>query len=324
MIFQSVFFYKLFSFLERGLYEFNYFYGMSIEINAIFKTYGTQKALNNICFSVKKGEILGFLGPNGAGKSTLLKILTGYLQPDAGTVFVNGIDVSTAPLEAKKNTGYLPEHNPLYKDMYVKEYLGFQAAVYQLPNTAVQEAIEKVGLAAEAHKKIHQLSKGYQQRVGLAAAIIHDPAVLILDEPTTGLDPNQLVEIRQLLTELSANKTILFSTHILQEVAALCNRVVILNKGEIVADTTLAALKKHQQQSIEVTFDYKIEEQFIQKIPDLASFKNTYDTTWLLTFTSEKDMRPVVFDFAQENGLKILELNTKNNNLEQLFKEFTA
>ncbi len=297
---------------------------MSIEVNAICKSYGTQKALNTVSFSIKKGEILGFLGPNGAGKSTLLKILTGYLQPDTGTVFVNGINVSTSALEAKRNTGYLPEHNPLYKDMYVKEYLGFQASVYQLPRSAVQKAIEKVDLTPEAHKKIHQLSKGYQQRVGLAAAIIHDPAVLILDEPTTGLDPNQLVEIRKLLIELSKEKTILFSTHILQEVTALCTRVVILNKGKIVADTTLAALKKHQQQSIEVTFDYKIEEQFIQKLPNLASFKNTYDTTWLLTFTSEQDMRPIVFDFAQENGLKILELNTKNNNLEQLFAAFTA
>ena len=207
--------------------------------------------------------------------------------------------------------------------MYVKEYLQFQAAIYKVDKNSINTIIEKVGLLPESHKKVGQLSKGYQQRVGLAAALLHDPDVLILDEPTTGLDPNQLVEIRELIKELGKDKTVLFSTHIMQEVEAVCDRVIIIKEGEIVVDKLLNDIRTKQSQIIEVTFDYKIEEQFINRLPNLKSYKNNYDTTWFLTFDSDEDMRAVVFDFAQENGLKILGLNTHNQNLENLFREST-
>jgi len=252
-----------------------------------------------------------------------MKILTGYINPSEGTVFVNGINVLEKPIEAQKQIGYLPEHNPLYLDMYVKEYLQFQTAIYKVDKSNVDAIIEKVGLTPESHKKVGQLSKGYQQRVGLAAALLHNPEVLILDEPTTGLDPNQLVEIRELIKELGKDKTVLFSTHIMQEVEAVCDRVIIVNKGQIVVDKQLSDIRTKQSQVIEVTFDYKIEEQFIQRLPNLKSYKNNYDTTWFLTFDSDEDMRAKVFDFAQENGLKILGLNTLNQNLENLFREST-
>jgi len=296
---------------------------MSIEVSLVSKLYGEQKALNAISFSIKKGSIVGFLGPNGAGKSTMMKILTGFISPNEGVVSVNGIDLLKNPIEAQKNIGYLPEHNPLYSDMYVKEYLQFQAAIYKVDKKKVTTVLEKVGLVPESHKKIGQLSKGYQQRVGLAAALLHDPAVLILDEPTTGLDPNQLIEIRALIKELGKDKTVLFSTHIMQEVEAVCDRVIIIKKGEIVVDKLLKDIRTIQSQVIEVTFDYKIEEQFIRRLPNLTSFKNNYDATWFLTFDSDQDMRAIVFDFAQENGLKILGLNTHNQNLENLFREST-
>ncbi|MFT7900823.1 gliding motility-associated ABC transporter ATP-binding subunit GldA [Tenacibaculum ascidiaceicola] len=296
---------------------------MSIELTSIVKTYGTQKAVNNISFSAKKGEIVGFLGPNGAGKSTTMKILTGFIKPSEGTVLVSGIDVISNPIEAQKKIGYLPEHNPLYLDMYVREYLQFQASLHNIESSKVNGTIEKVGLTIEAHKKINQLSKGYRQRVGLAAAILHDPEVLILDEPTTGLDPNQLVEIRQLIKELGKDKTVLLSTHIMQEVEAMCDRVVIINKGEIVINKPILELKTDNEQVIKVTFDYKLEEQFIKRLPNIVSYKNTLENNWTLVFNSKEDMRPVIFDFAQENGLKILGLNTENKNLESLFRELT-
>lgn len=296
---------------------------MSIEVASVTKTYNSQKAVNNISFSVEKGSIVGFLGPNGAGKSTMMKIITGYINSNEGSVFVNGINVLENPIEAQKNIGYLPENNPLYTEMYVKEYLQFQASIYKIAKKNVVEIIEKVGLTPEVHKKIGQLSKGYQQRVGLAAALLHNPDVLILDEPTTGLDPNQLVDIRALIKEIGKDKTVLFSTHIMQEVEAVCDRVIIIKKGEIVVDKLLKDVRSNQQQIIEVTFDFKLEEQFIKKLPNLVSYKNNYDTTWFLTFDSDKDMRSVVFDFAQENGLKILGLNTQNQNLEALFREST-
>jgi ABC-2 type transport system ATP-binding protein len=296
---------------------------MSIEVSSVSKLYGEQRALNAVSFSVDKGSVVGFLGPNGAGKSTMMKIITGFVNPNEGVVLVNGIDVLTNPIEAQKKIGYLPEHNPLYSDMFVKEYLQFQAAIYKVDKNSVKAIIEKVGLTPESHKKVGQLSKGYQQRVGLAAALLHNPDVLILDEPTTGLDPNQLVEIRELIKDLGKDKTVLFSTHIMQEVEAVCDRVIIIKKGEIVVDKLLKDIRTAQSQVIEVTFDYKIEEQFIQRLPNLKTFKNNYDTTWFLTFDSEKDMRAVVFDFAQENGLKILGLNTHNQNLENLFREST-
>lgn len=210
---------------------------MSIQVNEVSKSYGNQLALNKVSFEVKSGEITGFLGPNGAGKSTMMKILTGFLQPDDGTTLINGTDMQSSPLEAKKSIGYLPEQNPLYLEMYVREYLAFQASIYQVSKTEIEETIQKVGLSSESHKKIGQLSKGYQQRVGIAAAILHNPEVLVLDEPTTGLDPNQLVEIRSLIKDLGKHKTILLSTHIMQEVEAICDRVVLINKGNLMLDT---------------------------------------------------------------------------------------
>ena len=297
---------------------------MSIEVQNISKSYANQLALNDISFSAKKGEIIGFLGPNGAGKSTMMKILTGYILTNEGTVSVAGINVLENAIEAKAIIGYLPEQNPLYSDMYIREYLQFQAAIFKVEKYRVEEVIEQVGLTPEVHKKIHQLSKGYQQRVGIAAAILHNPEVLILDEPTTGLDPNQLQEIRKLIKELSKEKTILFSTHIMQEVEAVCDRVIIIKKGEILLDKSINDLKDSNEQMIEVTFDYKLEEQFIQKLPHIKSYTNNFDNTWYITFESENDMRPFIFDFAQENGLKILELNSKNQSLENLFKVITS
>ncbi len=297
---------------------------MSIKVSSVTKIYKGQKALNQVSFSADKGQVIGFLGPNGAGKSTMMKILTGFIKPNSGEVFVDEIDVLQNPLAVQKIIGYLPEHNPLYTDMYVREYLQFQAAIFKIDKSQIANCIDKVGLTSEAHKKINQLSKGYQQRVGLAAAILHNPKVLILDEPTTGLDPNQLVEIRALIKELGKDKTVLFSTHIMQEVEAVCDRVLIIKKGEILIDKKLSELKENEQQTIEVTFDYKIEEQSIKRLPKIVSYKNNYENTWSITFESQEDMRPKVFDFAQENGLKILGLNTQNKTLETLFREITA
>ena len=297
---------------------------MSIQLTDISKTYGNQKVVKGISFEAKKSEIVGFLGPNGAGKSTTMKILTGFIRPTEGTVLVNGIDVIINPIDAQKSIGYLPEHNPLYLDMYVREYLQFQVSLHQVKKNKIETVIQQVGLSVEAHKKINQLSKGYRQRVGLAAAILHNPAVLILDEPTTGLDPNQLVEIRELIKELGKDKTVLLSTHIMQEVEAMCDRVIIINKGELVIDKPISELKTSNEQVLKVTFDYKLEEQFIKRLPNLTSYKNTIENNWTLTFETTKDMRPVIFDFAQENGLKILGLNAENKNLESLFRELTS
>ena len=297
---------------------------MAIQLTDISKTYGIQKVVNSISFSAKKGEIVGFLGPNGAGKSTTMKILTGFIQPTEGAVLVNGIDVIVNPIEAQKSIGYLPEHNPLYLDMYVREYLQFHASLHQVKKDEIEKVIQQVGLSVEAHKKINQLSKGYRQRVGLAAAILHNPEVLILDEPTTGLDPNQLVEIRELIKELGKDKTVLLSTHIMQEVEAMCHRVIIINKGELVIDKPISELKTSNEQVLKVTFDYKLEEQFIKRLPNLTSYKNTVENNWILVFKTVDDMRPVIFDFAQENGLKILGLNAENKNLESLFRELTS
>ena len=297
---------------------------MSIEVNAISKSYGAQKALDSISFSIKKGEIVGFLGPNGAGKSTLMKILTTYIAADEGSASVNGNDVNAEQKAVQQSIGYLPEHNPLYLDLYVREYLAFNADVYKVAKSRIEEVIVLTGLSSESHKKIGQLSKGYRQRVGLANALLHNPEVLILDEPTTGLDPNQLVEIRNVIKSVGKDKTIFLSTHIMQEVEAICDRVIIIDKGKIVADKKLDVLiSANKEQIIEVEFDYKIEEEAIAKIPHLKSYKNTHDMTWELTFISDKDMRPSVFDFAHENGLKTLQLNQKNKNLETVFREIT-
>jgi ABC-2 type transport system ATP-binding protein len=297
---------------------------MSIAVKNITKLYGEQKALNNVSFSIEKGEIVGFLGPNGAGKSTMMKIITGYINASEGEAFVNNFDISTHKIEVQKSIGYLPENNPLYLEMYVREYLQFNASIHKISKEEVEKVIIKVGLTPEAHKKISQLSKGYRQRVGLAAALLHNPEVLILDEPTTGLDPNQLAEIRSLIKEVGKDKTVLFSTHILQEVEAICDRVILIHNGQIIADKNLKELTGNQEQLIEVEFDLKIEKQFLENIPHLKSANNVHDTIWELTFDTSKDMRPAVFDFAHDNGLKTLNLTAKNKNLEKLFRELTA
>ena len=296
---------------------------MSIKVTSVTKIYKTQKALDNISFTANKGQIIGFLGPNGAGKSTMMKILTGFIKPSTGTVFVDDIDILQNPIKAQQNIGYLPEHNPLYADMYVREYLQFQAAIFKIDKSQIELCIDKVGLQVEAHKKINQLSKGYQQRVGLAAAILHNPSILILDEPTTGLDPNQLVEIRTLIKELGKEKTVLFSTHIMQEVEAVCDRVIIIKKGEILVDKKLTELKKNQQQIIKVIFDDNVTEEYLKQLPNVVSVNYT-KTAWQITFDTNQDMRVTIFDFAQENNIKILELSSKTKNLESLFQEITG
>jgi len=297
---------------------------MSISVKEISKYYGEQKALDKVSFSIEKGEIVGFLGPNGAGKSTLMKILTGFLSPSEGVASVNNM-LLTADLKAvQKSIGYLPEHNPLYTEMYVREYLDFNASIYKTNKTRIEEVIEMTGLKPEANKKIEQLSKGYRQRVGLAAALLHDPEVLILDEPTTGLDPNQLTEIRNLILEVGKEKTVFLSTHIMQEVEAICDRVIIIDKGVIVADLKMKELRDEKEQIIQVEFDYRIEEIALNKLPDLISAKNIGGFHYELKFNTSKDMRPAVFDFAHDNGLKTLQLNRKSKNLETLFSELTT
>lgn len=296
---------------------------MSIEVKNVLKIYGKQKALNGLSFSIKSGEIVGFLGPNGAGKSTMMKILTTYLEQDQGEVMVNGFESLQNPIEIKKSIGYLPEHNPLYLDLYVKEYLNFHANIHHVSRNRIEEVIDMVGLIPEKGKKIGQLSKGYRQRVGLAAALLHDPQVLILDEPTTGLDPNQLADIRNLIKEIGKTKTVLLSTHIMQEVEAMCDRVIIIHKGEIVADKKLHDFLENQEQIIEVEFDLRVEEQLLQQIPHVVKTQNIFDNKWQISFDTKNDMRSKLFDFAQENGLKTLQIQQKINSLETLFQNLT-
>jgi ABC-2 type transport system ATP-binding protein len=296
---------------------------MSIKVTSVSKNYKAQKALHKVSFSAEKGQIIGFLGPNGAGKSTLMKILTGFIKPNEGAVFIDGIDVLQNPIDAQKTIGYLPEHNPLYADMYVREYLQFQASIFKVAKSQIEICIEKVGLTSEAHKKINELSKGYQQRVGIAAAILHNPKVLILDEPTTGLDPNQIVGIRALIKELGKDKTVLFSTHIMQEVEAVCDRVIIIKKGEILVDKKLAELQDSKQQAIAVTFNISVDEALFKKLSNLISATSVSENSWELIFDSGEDMRSKIFDLAQENNFKILDLTSQNKNLEMVFREVT-
>jgi gliding motility-associated ABC transporter ATP-binding subunit gldA len=296
---------------------------MSVEVQNLTKVYGEQVAVNAINFRLEKGEITGFLGPNGAGKSTTMKMLTGALIPTSGEVRIGEVNILSQPLEAKKCIGYLPEHNPLYTEMYVREYLSFIADLYpNVPKGRVEEVIALTGLSPESHKKIEQLSKGYRQRVGLASALLHDPEILILDEPTTGLDPNQLTEIRHIIRELGKHKTVLLSSHIMQEIQAVCDRVIVIHKGNIVLDKKMSQLKD-KQQVIEVAFDFRVEERLLQQIPKIKTTENVYDFLYTLTFDTEEDMRPAVFDFASANGLKILQINHKHKDLEQLFSELT-
>ena len=297
---------------------------MSIEVQNISKSYGAQKALDNVSFSIKKGEIVGFLGPNGAGKSTLMKILTTFIHADKGTASVNGSDVSEDQKAVQLSVGYLPEHNPLYLDLYVREYLEFNADVYKVAKSRIEEVIQLTGLTPESHKKIGQLSKGYRQRVGLATALLHNPDVLILDEPTTGLDPNQLVEIRNVIKNVGKDKTVFLSTHIMQEVEAICDRVIIIDNGKIVTDKKLNKLvSEEKEQIIEVEFDKTIDETLLANLTNIKTYKNTVDNIWLLTFNTAEDMRPKVFDFAHDNGLKTLQISLKSKNLEQIFREKT-
>jgi ABC-2 type transport system ATP-binding protein len=297
---------------------------MSIEVHNVTKLYKGQKALNSVSFKVKDAEIVGFLGPNGAGKSTMMKILTTYIEASEGSALVNGFNVTSDKQKVQSSVGYLPEHNPLYTDLYVKEYLNFSANVYGVSKARIEEVIELTGLTPEAHKKISQLSKGYRQRVGLANALLHNPDVLILDEPTTGLDPNQLVDVRNLIKNIGKEKTVFLSTHIMQEVEAMCDRVIIINKGEVVADKYLKDLRDGEKQIVIVEFDYRVEDTFLLKLPKVVTVKNPHGFIYEITFSTKNDMRSHVFDFAHDNELKILQLNQKNASLESLFRELTS
>lgn len=297
---------------------------MSIEVQNVSKSYGAQKALDNVSFSIKKGEIVGFLGPNGAGKSTLMKILTTFINADEGTATVNGNDVNDNQKAVQLSIGYLPEHNPLYLDLYVREYLTFNADVYKVSKSRIEEVIQLTGLSPESHKKIGQLSKGFRQRVGLATALLHNPDVLILDEPTTGLDPNQLVEIRNVIKNVGKDKTVFLSTHIMQEVEAICDRVIIIDNGKIVTDKNLDKLvSEEKEQIIEVEFDKAVNASLLANLPNIKTYDNPSGNLWTLTFSTVEDMRPKIFDFAQENGLKTLQISLKSKNLEQIFREKT-
>jgi len=302
---------------------------MSLQVSNLTKIYGQQKAVNNISFEVLPGEIVGFLGPNGAGKSTTMKISTGYMPPTAGQVLVNGMDVTMQSLQVRKVMGYLPEHNPLYLDMYVHEYLHFVGKVFELSNrelkSRVGEIVALCGLDREQNKKIEQLSKGYRQRVGLAQALIHNPQVLVLDEPTTGLDPNQILEIRKLIKEISASKTVVFSTHIMQEVQAICNRVIVINQGELVADAPVADLLKAQPQvQIIVEFDKTIDEQKLAALAGVQQLVVVSNGVYRLTAAQGVDLRPEVFRFATENNLSLVGLKQEQLSLEEIFRSLTA
>ncbi len=297
---------------------------MSIIVENISKIYGSQKALNQVSFKVNKPEIVGFLGPNGAGKSTMMKILTTYIPASSGAAKVNNFDVVKDEKKVQQSIGYLPEHNPLPLELFVREYLAFNASIYNINHKRIDDVIELTGLTLEVHKKIGQLSKGYRQRVGLANALLHNPEVLILDEPTTGLDPNQLIDIRTLIKNIGKEKTVFLSTHIMQEVEAMCDRVIIINKGEIVANKSLDAIRDGQEQVVIVEFDYRVEDAFLNQLPHVTKVKNTFDFIYEITFNTKQDMRSHVFDFAHDNDLKILQLNQKNASLESMFRELTS
>ncbi len=301
---------------------------MSISVQQVTKNYGQQKALDQVSFEVGAGQVVGFLGPNGAGKSTMMKIITCFIPQSEGKVSVCGFDVEKESIEVRKHVGYLPEHNPLYLEMYVREYLDFIAGLHSIRGNRtgrIDEMIEATGLTIEQHKKIGALSKGYRQRVGLAQALIHDPTVLILDEPTTGLDPNQLVEIRALIRNIGKEKTVLLSTHIMQEVEAICDRVIIINKGQIVADDATAILQQKTagEARITVEFDREISKQTLQNIPGVKNVSKGMGTTWQLTASTKEDIRPAVFKFAVEHQLTVLSLSKEAHSLENIFQQLT-
>lgn len=303
---------------------------MSLVIQNLTKIYGEQKAINNISFTVQTGEIVGFLGPNGAGKSSTMKIATCYLPPTSGRVLVGGFDVVEQPMSVKQITGYLPEHNPLYLDLYVHEYLAFIGGLYGLRGARLKdrtrEMIELCGLTNEQNKRIETLSKGYRQRVGLAQALLHDPKVLILDEPTSGLDPNQLVEIRKLIKDISRNKTVIFSTHIMQEVQALCDRVVVINKGELVADDTLTNLLRRDGKgtTLLAEFEGNVTAQQLAALKGVRQVTVVEGFKFRITTDGETDLRPEIFRFAADNNLSLIGLKQEESSLENIFRELTA
>lgn len=299
---------------------------MSITVKNLTKIYGEQKAVNEVSFNISQGEIVGFLGPNGAGKSTTMKMITGYLEPSSGEINVNGIDVKSAPLEAKRKIGYLPESNALYYDMYVKEYLDFIADVHKVPQkkSAINEVIGLTGLTVESKKRIGQLSKGYKQRVGLAAALIHQPEVLILDEPTSGLDPNQIIEIRNVIKEQGRNKLVLFSSHILQEVEAICDRVIIINKGRIVADDVLSSLQKTSAMNIvKVGFKEAVEASLLESIRGVKRTEKLDASNWLLETDEPEQVRKQLMELSLQHNLNIVSLQSENKSLEEVFRTLT-
>jgi ABC-2 type transport system ATP-binding protein len=302
---------------------------MSILVQGVTKLYGEQKALDNVSFQVKTGEIVGFLGPNGAGKSTMMKIITGFIPASSGHVYVNDLEVGTNNLEVRKQIGYLPENNPLYPEMYVREYLGFVASIYKTgtpKKKQIDNIIEVTGLIPEQKKKIGSLSKGYRQRVGLAQALIHNPGVLILDEATTGLDPNQIVEIRNLIKEAGKEKTVMLSTHIMQEVDAICNRVIIIDKGVIVADeekSKIYSIIKRPKQIIQVEFDKDTKVSLLVEITNVSTVRQVKNNIWIIEAAGDEDIRPAIFTFAVNNNLTVLSLQKQESNLEEVFRHLT-
>ena len=314
---------------------------MSIKVNNLTKIYGEQKAIDQISFEIKTGEIVGFVGPNGAGKSTTMKILTGFIPPTSGEAKINNFDLIENSLEIRKHIGYLPEHNPLYLDMYVKEYLEFVAGIYKLSSkTRIEEIIEQTGLAVERKKKIGALSKGYRQRVGLAQALIHNPSILILDEPTSGLDPNQIIEIRNLISEVGKEKTVMLSTHIMQEVEAICDRIIIINKGKVIADDSIEAIYTHSEDqhiTVIVEFDKEPKQNELEKINLVDKVAKIDNKNWLIQSTparpalsadrqagsSLEDIRQNIFKFAVDSGLAVLSMQKKEKSLEEVFQELT-
>ena len=301
---------------------------MSIKVEALTKVYETQKAVNNISFELKKGEIVGFLGPNGAGKSTTMKIITGYLPPTSGKATVCGFDVQERPMEVRRRLGYLPEANPLYFEMYVREYLEFSAGIHKLGNDSkkrIEEMIAMTGLGKEAHKKIGALSKGYKQRVGLAQAMLHNPEVLIQDEPTSGLDPNQIIEIRDLIKNIGSQKTVLLSTHIMQEVQAMCSRVIIINNGNIVADDSIEHLRQvnTKQDVLVVAFEKGVDPSLLSELKNLERFENTAPNKWMLITNDPEGLRREVMQWAVKHDINISSLQAQTQSLEDVFRKLT-
>ena len=302
---------------------------MSIQVTGLTKIYGEQKAVDHISFEIQTGEIVGFVGPNGAGKSTTMKILTGFIPPTSGEAKINKLDLIENSLEIRKHIGYLPENNPLYLEMYVKEYLEFVAGVYKLGHktkSRIDEIIEQTGLTVEQKKKIGALSKGYRQRIGLAQALIHNPEILILDEPTSGLDPNQIIEIRNLISKVGKEKTVMLSTHIMQEVEAICDRIIIINKGKIVADDSLESIYKHSKDqlvTIIVEFDQKPKQEELEKIELVDKVAKIDEKNWLIQSSSTEDIRQKIFNFAVQNNLAVLSMQKKEKSLEEVFQELT-